>query len=967
MQGCNGLFREGGKGPAAIKSAGSAGHGRIFLLLAAIALMVFSVALLPAAASADAVKVAKSFNAGEVSGIAADANGIVWFTQRVGLKLGKLDSATGAVKLYPIPYQTGACHGSGGNPEAILVSSTGDVWFSEIPMMDGCGQARIARFHPDTEKFDEYLINPSWGNGYGGSISIGALGLSEGPDGRIWFNDRATNAHIGSIEPTTGNVKIIIAPSTYDSPIDIAVTTGGKVWYGNGLWSPSDLYLYDEATGTFTGKGVVRTYDLATLATDTTGDMWFTTLSKSIGRVSSDGVVHSYTANLGYPDLSSQYLALDNKGGVWIPQYDYLYRFDRKTELFSRYQPGIAGMKLISVDPQDRLWVSSGNSIVLLSTNQPPVAEAGPAQTIECAGPNGTTVALDGSASSDPDNDTLSYAWTWNNGSASGIKPSITLPLGTHTITLTVDDGKGGTAKDTVTITLRDTIPPVTTLRSIVGLAGMDGWFHSDAVVNLDATDNCSGVKEIHAGADGVDTLTPGSFASLNVITEGSHSVSFFARDNSLNTEAANVLPVKIDKTAPLITATATPAAKASGWNNSSVTVTFTCSDALSGIATCPAPITVTADGAGQVISGEAVDKAGNKATASVVLNIDKAAPAITASVDPAPNANGWNATAVTVRFTCTDLLSGDVACPAPVIVSTEGANQIVSGTVEDKAGNKAVATVSVNVDKSLPTITATATPVPNANGWYNKDVRIDFSCGDTLSGIGYCPAPVVVSAEGANQVVTGTAVDKAGNTATITASVNVDKTAAVVTILGVTNGANYPVCMPPTPSFTVSDNLSGVISQVPVLTTPVSGSAAGLYTYSVTAKDRADNSVTATASYRLAYEFGGFQSSVTLGKPFKKGSTIPVKFALGNGCGAPATSSLATLTLQFINSDTGLDDPISATSTVADAGNSFRYSGSDGIYIYNLSTDNLAVGSYLATVMTDDGLVNSVTIQIKP
>jgi len=89
-----------------------------------------------------------------------------------------------------------------------------------------------------------------------------------------------------------------------------------------------------------------------------------------------------------------------------------------------------------------------------------------------------------------------------------------------------------------------------------------------------------------------------------------------------------NIMPVcEIDKTPPTITATVSPCPNANGWNNTDVTVTFTCSDSLSDIASCPAPITVTTEGFGQVITGTAVDSAGNSATASVTVNIDKTPP----------------------------------------------------------------------------------------------------------------------------------------------------------------------------------------------------------------------------------------------------------------------------------------------------------------------------------------------------
>src|SRR5436309_7694358 len=130
---------------------------------------------------------------------------------------------------------------------------------------------------------------------------------------------------------------------------------------------------------------------------------------------------------------------------------------------------------------------------------------------------------------------------------------------------------------------------------------------------------------------------------------------------------------VNNDKTTPTISSTATPAANAAGWNNSNVTVAFTCSDSLSGVANCPVAATVSTEGAKQNISGTATDKAGNTAGTSRSLNIDKTPPAITTALSPAPNAAGWNNSNVTASFTCSDGLSGVASCPSATIITTEG------------------------------------------------------------------------------------------------------------------------------------------------------------------------------------------------------------------------------------------------------------------------------------------------------
>ena len=88
-----------------------------------------------------------------------------------------------------------------------------------------------------------------------------------------------------------------------------------------------------------------------------------------------------------------------------------------------------------------------------VTLNSVPVANAGADQTVPYnVAEAGATVVLDGTASSDPDGDTLTYAWTWAGGSATGQSPSVLFPVGRTVVTLTVDDGNGATATDTVEI-----------------------------------------------------------------------------------------------------------------------------------------------------------------------------------------------------------------------------------------------------------------------------------------------------------------------------------------------------------------------------------------------------------------------------------------------------------------------------------------------------------------------------------
>ncbi|MES2875987.1 MAG: hypothetical protein V4678_00795, partial [Patescibacteria group bacterium] len=162
---------------------------------------------------------------------------------------------------------------------------------------------------------------------------------------------------------------------------------------------------------------------------------------------------------------------------------------------------------------------------------------------------------------------------------------------------------------------------------------------------------------------------------------------------------------------------------------------------------------------------------------------VDRSKPTITYTIDDTPNGFGWNKSAATVTFSCSDNEggSGTASCSNPVNFSDEGEGQTTTGTVTDRAGNTASVIATVNIDSALPAISASVTPSANTFGWHNSDATLNFECADALSGIDTCTGSAVISNETASQNVNGTARDKAGNEATVTRAIKLDKTAPVL------------------------------------------------------------------------------------------------------------------------------------------------------------------------------------------
>src|SRR5207237_765049 len=138
-----------------------------------------------------------------------------------------------------------------------------------------------------------------------------------------------------------------------------------------------------------------------------------------------------------------------------------------------------------------------------------------------------------------------------------------------------------------------------------------------------------------------------------------------------------------IDRSAPTVAfGAASPAANGTGWNSSDVSVPFTVSESLSGLASASAasPLVLSTEGSAVLGSVTVTDLAGNTATyASPSYKIDKTPPTLTfGAPSPAANAAGWNNSDVSIAFSASDAGSGVASTSAatPLLFTTDGAGQ---------------------------------------------------------------------------------------------------------------------------------------------------------------------------------------------------------------------------------------------------------------------------------------------------
>lgn len=166
------------------------------------------------------------------------------------------------------------------------------------------------------------------------------------------------------------------------------------------------------------------------------------------------------------------------------------------------------------------------------------------------------------------------------------------------------------------------------------------------------------------------------------------------ASDSSFCSLPGTVTLNIIDGQAPTIEASYQPEANAAGWHNVAVAVTFICADELSGIAFCSGEQTVYDQGEYLSITGLARDLAGNSAQTSIILSIDRVAPAVSYSIaQESPST-------YRIDFICETDLSGLIdGCPENLPIGAAALNAGVSISVSDFADNVTTLTIQRDVE----------------------------------------------------------------------------------------------------------------------------------------------------------------------------------------------------------------------------------------------------------------------------
>lgn len=147
-----------------------------------------------------------------------------------------------------------------------------------------------------------------------------------------------------------------------------------------------------------------------------------------------------------------------------------------------------------------------------------------------------------------------------------------------------------------------------------------EGWNNTNVAIAWSASDPESAITSGPTPASGMASVDGAGQIFRSTATNGAGLVS----DGSVT--------VNLDKTKPALIAGISAGTKGSnGWFTSNVTVRFVCSDATSGVASCPSDQALTGQGVNTSSAQTATDVAGNASDASntVSVNIDSVSPTL--------------------------------------------------------------------------------------------------------------------------------------------------------------------------------------------------------------------------------------------------------------------------------------------------------------------------------------------------
>ncbi len=329
----------------------------------------------------------------------------------------------------------------GGNGQGIYLVNGSTLWMTNTILVSHTVGIQ-------TSGSAAYLEATLWGDGpwangtdtVGSNISTGALN---------WWGDPVF------VDPNSGDYHLGAGSAAFERGVSTGV--------------PEDIDGDLRSVGLGMQPDLGADEALPTLAVTKSGPAWYTpgsTITYTLS-IANTGVVTAHAVTLSDTIPSGATFLWASDSGNVKPGSDavtwLIYTVGPKGSVITRTFAVTATGDIVNDDYLVRSYGTPdvpGTVPITTQLNHAPVADAGPPQSVA----PGTPVTLDGSGSSDPDDDPLTYSWAQTGGtsvalsSSTVVSPTFTAPSTpgeTLTFSLTITDTFGVAHSDVTTVTIK--------------------------------------------------------------------------------------------------------------------------------------------------------------------------------------------------------------------------------------------------------------------------------------------------------------------------------------------------------------------------------------------------------------------------------------------------------------------------------------------------------------------------------
>lgn len=295
--------------------------------------------------------------------MAIDPAGRVWFTEKVGIKLGMYDPEKKEFATYSLPSSWGKMGFSN-----MAIGPDGEIWFSVTRWIEGEKEPNIlGRFTPADGYFTKYVLPH---HSIPEELIVDA-------NGTIWFIASNKN-NLYRVDPKTFALKGYPIPTVDGNPKSLAADQRGHIWFTEssankiGEFIPEqEIFNEHEVLTQFANPGKI--------SVDKHGRIWFAEVTANRLGVFSPEQNRFDEAIIPTPGSAPVALGHDANGNVWFLEYkgNKVGVFNPETAMFHEYDiPSYGSLPADMVIDRKRssLWFSQSSTdakrLGILSINE---------------------------------------------------------------------------------------------------------------------------------------------------------------------------------------------------------------------------------------------------------------------------------------------------------------------------------------------------------------------------------------------------------------------------------------------------------------------------------------------------------------------------------------------------------------------------------------------------------------------